>query len=75
MFSIASDCMLNLKLRSQSTGLSLRIIPVLIRMNFDDTMYNRSEILGEPEQTMLNRLMSAVVLNDGSHREGCQRPV
>ena len=35
-------------------------------------MYNRSdtvEILGEPEQTMLNRLMSPVVLNDGSHRK------
>ena len=40
-------------------------------------MYNRSdtvEILGIPEQTMLNRLMSPVVLNDGSHREGCQSP-
>ena len=74
-----------LKPRSHCPGLRCRFIPVWWSgMNRDEPCHNRCAIvdnLGDPGWTVLNRLMSPVVLKclkqpglTGSNREDCQIP-
>ena len=76
---------LALKPRSHCPGLRCRFTPVWWSgMNRDEPCHNRGgtvDNLGDPGWTVLNRLMSPVVLKcfkqpglTGSNREGCQIP-